>query len=91
MKKQIKGQFAIIRASMKMIEGGRSNKDLRRNQQLVKVWNNTFKWLMEHSENEYDRAICRAFYGMLSDKTAQELTWEQMKKITEQIIEGELL
>jgi len=91
MKKQIVAQFSIIRASIKTIENGRSSKQLRMNQQLVKVWNNTFKFLMAQAQNEYDRAICRAYYGMLSDQTAKELSWEEMKFFTINIMKGEFL
>lgn len=61
------------------------------NQQLVKVWNNTFKFLIDQADNEYDRAICMSMYGALNDKIAHELTWEQMKKLTESIMEGTLI
>ena len=91
MKKQIKEQFAIIKYSMKTIDNSRTREDVRKNQQLLKVWNNTFKWLMDHAESDEDKALALTFYGMLGNQTAELISWNEFKKLVTNIMEGELL
>lgn len=91
MKKQIKDQFAIIRCSMKMIEGSRTREDVRRNQQLLKVWNNTFKWLMDHAETNEDRALALIYYGALGNQVCELVDWTTFKALVEKIMKGELV
>lgn len=91
MKRRLLEQFDMIKLSIKSIESSRSTKELRRNQMLVKVWNNTFKFLIDQSKSEYEKSIYRAYYGMLNDSTAQSLTWDEMKKLVALIMKGGVL
>ena len=91
MRKDIKDQFAVIKSSMRMIENSRAREDVSKNKQLLKVWNNTFKWLQDHSKNKYDEAICIAYYGALSVHQCEILTWVQFKKLVNDIMKGEML
>ena len=89
-KKQIKEQFHIVRASIRSIENSRCKNDIRKNVALLQVWNRTFDWLMEHAETNYDRNIARAYYGMLSHRMCEELTFEQFVKLANEIMGGTL-
>lgn len=91
MKKQIKDQFCVIRMSMRNIENSRSRQDAAKNRQLLKVWNNTFKWLIDNSDNEYEKALALTYYGAIGNQTAELLNWEQFKKLVNDIMKGELL
>ena len=91
MKKQIRDQFCVIRMSMRNIENSRAREDAAKNRQLLKVWNNTFKWLMDNADNEYEKALALAYYGAIGNQTAELLNWEQFKRLVNDIMKGELL
>lgn len=81
-------QFHIIRQSIGAIDVSKARTDIRKNQMLVKMWNAVFGNMIDTSEDPVNRAYYRALYGVLSDKTARELTWYQMKEFTNSIMEG---
>lgn len=91
MKKDIKDQFSIIRCSMKMIDTSRTREDVRKNQQLLKVWNNTFKFLMDHAESNEDRALALIYYGALGNQVCELVDWNGFKSLVEKLMKGELL
>ena len=90
MLKQIKKQFYIIRVSINNIESSKAKNDERKNIALLQVWKQTFNFLMEHADSNYDLNIARSYYGRLSARMAKELSWEQMKQLTYGIMEGKI-
>lgn len=91
MNELIKNQFVVIRASIRTLDQSRTRSDLRKNQMLLKVWNNTFKWLEDQAQTEWDKSICLMYYGMLSDRQARLLSWDEFKKLTDMILKGDVL
>lgn len=91
MTNMIKQQFQIIKNAIRVIDNSRTRTDLRKNQALLKSWNNSFKWLEDNAKTNYDRAIVLAYYGALSARHCQMLNWEQFKKLTLDIMKGEML
>ena len=88
--KQIKGQFHIIRASIKNIDASRAHNDYRKCIMLLQVWKNTFNFLMEHADSNYDRNVARSYYSRITAPMAKELSWEQMKQLTNAVMEGKI-
>ena len=88
MSKDLEFQFQIIRQSIGTIDVSKARTDIRKNQMLVKMWNAAIGYMIDISKDPVNRAYYRALYGALSDKTAKELTWQQMKSFADSIMEG---
>ena len=89
--KAFKKYYPIINNSIITIETSKARSDERRNQMLLTSWNNIFNYLMENSNSNYDKAVYRALYGMINDKTCKLLTWDEMKKFVKSIMKGDIL
>ena len=77
-----------INMSIDNIECSRTRSDYRKNQSLLKIWNNAFKFAEEQADNEWNAAIALMYYGALSERHSRMLTWEQFSKLAKMILRG---
>lgn len=91
LRENISKQFDIIRATIKTIDSSKTRFDLRKNQSLLKMWNNVFKYLESQARTSWDKSICLMYYSMLSERQARMLSWNEFKTLAEMVMCGEVL
>ena len=88
MKKKILDRFVTIKGLIKTVDSSRATTDLRRNQMMLRLWNDQWNWLIDQLDNPKDIAKARVLYGMLSNKIALTLSWDEFKELIYDIMKG---
>lgn len=84
----IKEIMQQINMSIENIECSRTRSDYRKNQSLLKIWNNAFKFAEEQATDEWEAAIALMYYGALSERHSKMLTWQQFSELAKMILRG---
>lgn len=84
----IKEIMQQISMSIENIECSRTRSDYRKNQSLLKIWNNAFKFAEEQADDEWEKAIALMYYGALSERHSRMLNWQQFSKLAKMILQG---
>lgn len=84
----IKDGMKQIQLSIDNIECSRTRSDYRKNQSLLKIWNNVFKYLEDTADDEWTAAIALMYYGALSERHSKMLNWQQFSELAKMILRG---